>query len=59
MNDNVKFCAGDEGMICPDEESVPGKITRNCTVVLPLADKLRLEPSNKPFVSSADLQKGS
>ena len=59
MNDNIQFCTGHKGMVCPDEESIPGEITRNRTIVFALADKLRLEPSNKPFVLSANSQKGS
>jgi hypothetical protein len=59
VNDNVKLCAGNKGMISPDEESVTGKIARNGTIVFLLADKLSLEPSKKPFVLSANFQKGS
>jgi hypothetical protein len=59
VNDNVQLSAGDKGMVCPDEESIPGKIARDCTIVFPLANKLRLEPSNKPLVFSANFQKGS
>jgi hypothetical protein len=59
VNNNIQFCAGDKGMVCPDEESVPGEISRNCTIVFLFTDKLRLEPSTKPLVFSANFQKGS